>query len=229
MSTTVQAVLTGAYAHSAKNNPSKIATDATELLQVVIRATRGLYSFAARVNPFFFAVKTNVVGVAGVWARPVAAESLFRIEDDSDDEVAVVPLDDKLAEPSMPAVYEFGQNFYTAGAVIDPDATDTLTFFYSKRPDSPADITANIDATWPEQFNELLMLEVAIYLALKDGRTEELSTLTAARDKEVQLYVAFLEHATVNVRRRWGSVQRFNTPTLVPLMSILAGPAKLAA
>lgn len=226
---TVQQILTGAYGHSTKNTPRRIATEETELFQMVIRATRGLYSFAARVNPIFFATTSTVTGVAGAWTRPVDAESIFRIEDDDDAEVAVVPFDDKTAEPSMPAVYELGQVFRTGGAAIDPAATDDLTFFYSKRPTSPASLSDSIDASWPEQFNELLMLEVAIYLALKDGRGDELPTLMTARDKEVQLYVAFLEHATVNMRRRWGTIQRFNSPTLVPLMSILAGPAKLAA
>ena len=234
MATTPQDILNAAYAKSEKNMPGTIATESTELLQLVIRAMRGLYAFAARVNPIHFAESAAVVLAAGKWARPATAESIWRIEGGAatvpvmaaGTEVVVVPVDDKLAESGKPAVYEFGQAFYSAGNASDP-TSGTLTFFYSKRPTDPATLSAALDAMWVEQFNELLVLEVAIYLALKDGRADEAAALRAERDREAQLFIAFLEHSTANTRRRYGHIRRINTQTLVPLTSLLAGGSGL--
>lgn len=221
MTTTVQQIVLGAYAKSAKNRPLSIATDATELVEVVTRAIRGLYSYAARVNPLFFAQAADVGFLSGGWLRPANAESLFWIERVSDGaEVVVVPFDDRKAEPSKPAVYELGQVFQPAGNPGDPSTM--LRFFFSRRPVSLTSLADTLDPSWPETFNELLMDEVAIYLALKDGRMDEVATLRPLRDAWADLFSAFLEHATVNERRRFGQVRRFNSNALVPLKAILA-------
>jgi len=372
VTTTPQDILYAAYAKSTKNSPGTIATESTELLQLIIRALRGLYALAARVNPSFFAQRASIVSGDGIvtgltiaknvgavtfatnavasafrvggvavafvgsatqafsaahkitmgkwgavllqvtqgatttlatkvvastqaytsaadavaalpaadtgylaighiliqaavaadwdaqtdyldnlstgclsaqlisypptttgWRRPVDAESVWRIEADNGTvptttagtEVVVVPFDDKGAEAGKPGVYEFGQQFYGAGNSLDP-TSGTLQFFYSRRPTDPATLTATLDASWIEQFNEALILEVAMYLALKDGRPEEYKALAADRDNWVKQYIMFLEHATANERRRFGHIRRINTQTLVPLASFLSGPAQ---
>ncbi len=235
VTTTPRMILEGAYAKSTKNKPGTIATESTELLQVVIRSMRGLYAVAARVNPTFFAEEATVAAVSGAWPRPELAESIFRIErtttttggtGSAGDEVVVVPFDDRKAESGIGAVYRIGQNFKSAGNAPDPTGGD-LKFFYSKRPTDPANLDATLDALWTEQFNELLILEVAIYLALKDARADEVVALRSDRDTWVRLFVAFLEHSEVNERRRHGHVRRFNTNTLVPITSLLAGGSDL--
>ena len=366
--TTSQDILYAAYAKSTKNSPGTIATESTELLQLVIRSLRGLYALAARVNPSFFAARSSVVSGDGIvtpltltkgvttaktfitnsvasayriggvavafvgsstqafttthqisinkwgavllqvsqagamttkvvaspqaytaaadavaalpaadvgylavghwliqagavaweattkdlqngvdctsaigvayplttvgWARPANAESVWRIEadtgtvptTDTGTEVCVVPFDDKTAESGKPSVYEFGQQFYGAGNSLDP-TSGTLQFFYSRRPTDPANLGATLDSSWLEQFNEILILEVAAYLALKDGRGDEYQALNADKASWVKQYIMFLEHATANERRRFAHVRRINTQTLVPLASFLAGPA----
>lgn len=229
VTTTGQDILNMAIGRSRKNTPSKLATDATELLQLVIRSMRGLYAFAARINPTFFAESASVAFAGAGWAMPETAQSVWRIENPTGTEVVVVPVDDRAAEPSKPAVYRYGKTYRTAGNALDPVAGN-LTFFYARRPTSPANLSpATLDAQWVEDFNELLGLEVAIYLALKDGRANELGPLTGDRDKWALLFANFLEHETTNEVRRFGHITRFNTPSLVPVMSLLAGPAKLAA
>lgn len=225
MATKPRDILLAAYAKSLKNKPGAIASESGELLQLVIRAMRGLYAFAARVNPLFFAESAVVAYAAPGWPRPVTAEAIFRIELPTGTEVALVPFDDRAAEPGMPAVYEFGQKFLPASALAPNPQNGNLTFYYAKRPTDPADLDANVDAMWTEQFNELLILEVAIYLALKDGRSTEIPGLTASRDRWANLFVAFLEHETVNERRRFGQVARFNVKSMMPLWSLLAGSA----
>lgn len=224
MATTPQQILDAAHARSTKNDPGLIATQATELLQVVIRALRGLYSYAARINPTFFAEQIDVPFASGGWIRPSAAESIWRIENPALVEVAVVPFDDRVnAEPTMPCVYEFGQKFRPATALAPNPQSGNLTFFYAKTPADPATLAANLDTLWVDRYNELLIGEVAIYLALKDGRMDEVAVLRNEREPWLARFTAFLEHATANERRRWSLVRRFNTNTIVPLRSLLAG------
>lgn len=222
VTTTVQQILDAAYSRSTQNNPGTIATESVELLSVVQRALDGAYAFAARLNPTFFADTADVAGVASVWARPELAESIFLIEEADGTEVVVVPYNDRTAEELLPSLYEFGQNFYGAGNTADPGATDTLTFYYASRPATLTSLTDTLDTLWREQFNELLVTEVAIYLAVKDGagqsRQNELQALVGERNRWANRMAAHLEHATANLRRRYGHVQRINTEALLPIL-----------
>jgi hypothetical protein len=109
-----------------------------------------------------------------------------------------------------------------SGAAPNPQAGN-LTFFYAKRPTDPATLATTLDALWTEQFNELLILEVAIYLALEGRPARRARPLMEARDKWANLFVAFLEHETANERRRFGHVARINVRTVIPAYSLLAG------
>lgn len=235
VTTTPRNIIDAAYAKSTKNKPGTIATESTELLQLVIRALRGLYAVAARVNPTFFAEDDDVTLGSGVWTRPEVAESIYRLErvagttggtGSAGDEVVVVPFDDKTAEEGMNAVYEFGQKFYSAGNSLDPTGGD-LKFYYAKRPDDPATLVATLDPLWQESYNELLILETAIYLAVKDHRDDEVTNLKSDRDVWAGLFIAFLEHCTANERRRYGHLHVINTKTLIPLSALFAGGANL--
>jgi hypothetical protein len=222
-------ILQAAYAKSLKNRPGAIASESTELLQVVIRSMRGLYAFAARINPLFFAESAAVAFAAPGWPRPQNAEAVFRIEMPSGAECVVVPFDDRQAEPGMPAVYEFAQKYIPVTALAPNPQNGNLTFYYAKRPTDPADLDSAIDALWTEQFNELLILEVAIYLALKDGRVDEVGAYKLDRDRWANLFAAFLEHESMNERRRYGQVARFNVKSMMPIWSLLAGGAPPSA
>ena len=235
VTTTPRDIIVSAYAKSMKNKPGTIATESTELLQLVIRALRGLYSVAARVNPTFFAESADVTLGSSVWARPETSESIYRIErvsgttggtGNAGDEVVVVPFDDKKAEEGLNAVYEFGQKFYSAGNSLDPTGGD-LKFYYSKRPTDPATLDTALDALWQESYDELLILETAIYLAMKDTRAEEVKDLKGERDVWASLFIAFLEHCTANERRRFGHIHTIVTKRLIPLNALFAGGANL--
>lgn len=220
---TPQEILTAAYAKSTKNQPGKIAAEATELLEVVNRVIRTFFQIGARVNPTFFGDQDDITYSAPGWARPALAESIFRIEDAGGVEVVVVPFDDRQAETGVPRVYRMGQVYRTVAGAGDPPASGDLTFFFSRRPADAASLGATIDAGFPEAYIELAHLEVAAYLANKDQRQEELAYLVAERDRWLLLFLAFLEHETVNERRRFGSMQPFHTGSLVPISSLLTG------
>lgn len=222
VTTTVQDILDGAYAQSTKNQPGNIADEETELLGVVKRKLQGIYAFAARVNPLHFALTDDVTGAGGVWERPEPANAIIRIEDASFIEVAVVPFDDRLAADPKPAVYEFGGEFIVSPLQANPPGdTDDLTFWYSKRPDdpNPDDLTGVLDEDWDEAYNDLLILEVAIYLAMKDGRSEEVLMLKSERNTWAQLFGQFLQHSTANLQRRFGHQKIINVETLLPMLT----------
>jgi len=237
VTTTPTDIIVAAYAKSIKNKPAHIATEATELLQLVIRSLRGLYSVGARVNPTFFAEDDDITLGSGAWARPEIAESIFWIErvagttggtGSAGDEVKVVPFNDRAAEVGMNAVYEFAQKFKSAGNTPDPTGGD-LKFYYSKRPTDPADVDSVLDALWQESYNELLILEVAIYLAIKDSRETEIRNLKGERDSWARLFIQFLEHSTAGRIHRFGQRHTIVTNRLIPLESMFAGGANLAA
>jgi hypothetical protein len=320
VTTTPQDLMEWAYSKSTKNNPGAIATESTELFQLVIRMVRKFFSIAARVNPLYFAGSEEVAapGADTGWERPEGAESIFQVEfhglgriasqsfsgvgngvltisavgddlkagtytlictaessnagtfkltdpdgtiveasitvaavsptvtthmtvaiaDGSEDfdvddtfsvvvsgkNVVVVPFDDLTCESGLPALYRMGKTFYTAGNTLDPDpATDALTFWFSRRPDDPSSYTATIDDQWEEAYNELIVLEIAAYLAHKDDRQGELQLLVKDRDEWLRLFIMFLEHETSNERRRYGHLRRFNTQSLVPISDLLVG------
>jgi hypothetical protein len=214
VTTTPQQLAIAAYGHSLKNKAGNIANETSELLQVVIRSQRRWYALAARVNPTFFAGMGAVPFAAGGWRRPETAESVVRVEMPDGTRVNVTPHDDRTCELA-PAVYHFGQVYRGVGRTGDPTAGN-LTFFWSKRPTDPATFTAALDADWTEQFNQLIILDVAKYLATKDGgsgRAEEMAALQLEQKGWIEQYTAFLEHADGATVARFD--HDFKLPSLV--------------
>jgi hypothetical protein len=222
-------IFTAALAKNRKNQPGIIAT-AAELLSQFNRYYPVFWTIAARVNPSFFGKVVDIPFSAALegWPRPDDAESIFRIEDDGE-KVEIVPLDERDADPFSPAVYEWGQVFFSAGNDLDPlgesaESIETgLTFWYSKQPEVPATADTELEALWPRTFDELLVLEHAIILALKDERMDEVAVLRPERDAWLRRFIAHLEHATLGLTRSTGTSQRYTGPTHVPLNALLAG------
>lgn len=215
-------ILNDAYPKSKKFQPGKIVAEATEGLGVVNRVIRTFFQIGVRVNPTYFGDSATVAhnGTTG-WPRPTYAEAVYRLEQ-SGSEVVVVPFDQRAIEAGKPAVYRWGQIFRSAGNTGDP-TSGSIDFFYSKRPADATSLTDDIDSLWPEAYAELATLEVAAYMAAKDKLTEELAYFVTERDRWLRLFIAHLEHETLNERRSWGHIQEFNTGSLVPVASLLTG------
>ena len=222
MATTARDIIEGSYGYSTKNQPNEIATETVELLGVVQRALHRVYEVAAEANPYYFASSAAVPFAASGWARPSTAELIWRIEDTTSAEVVVVPREDLLAEPETPAVYRFGQVYYPAGNAGDP-ASGNLTFFYSRQAQTLTDIDDTVEAAWPERFNQLLIIEVATYLAHKDARQEEVQWLVSEYGNWLQLFAAHLGHETANEVRRFGHMPVINTEFLIPFIQTMGG------
>lgn len=210
-------VVVAAMGTSTKNQPGHIATQATELRNVVRRLLQGVFALTARVNPEFYGEREVVPFAAGGWARPADVELLWRIELPEGDEVIVVPSDDRKADTARPAVYRLGRTFYSAGNAADPIGGN-LTFLFSSRPAVLAAITDPVDARFPDQFDGLLISDLAAYLARKDGRVDEAAAFREERDSWLKLYLAHVEHEVTNEVRRWAHGRTFHLPSLTPLL-----------
>lgn len=211
MITTVDDIILAAMGKSSKNRADTLANKANELLGVVYRSLCFYFSHAVTVDPAFFGDQALVTAVAGVWTMPDAVEALYRVEKADTTEVAVVPFDDKQAEPGQPAIYRLGRSFKPAGNPLDPVGGDLL-FYYAKRADRPVNTAALLDPLWVEAYNELPILDVAIYLAAKDGRNDDVVALGGERKEWLGLFESFVEHNVLNEVRRFGNARQFNSP-----------------
>lgn len=217
VTTVGQDIYNGALAKSSKNEPGNFST--AEIVRRINNRLNGIYEVAARVNPLFFAESAAEVEAAGVWQRPEVALSVVKIQDAAVADVIIVPYDDQQAEPSKLCVYEFGQEFF---AITNATGTPSgnLTFWYARRPDLITNLTPDIlDSQWREDFNELLILELAIELALKDGRTAEAQEQKEDRNGWLARFVSFLQHATSGEVRRFGHKRIININELTPLLA----------
>lgn len=196
-------IIVAALARSAKNQSDDLATRGTELLALLNRSLRGCYSVAARVNPEYIGAIVPVTGVAGVYARPPRCEMVWWIETAARVAVNVVPPAERDAGAGRPSVYRIGQSYISVGGTGDPGPTDTLSFYIAQRPLPLAALSDPLPTSWDTSYDDLLICDLALYLAVKDSRMDEMAPLRAERTSWLQLFVNFLVHETSNVTRRF--------------------------
>jgi hypothetical protein len=212
---TPREIFDAAYGMSKLNQEGEVAGEAGELLPLLNRTLRGLFAEGARVNRRIFTQRLTVPVSSGTWPRPAAAEVVLQIEGGSGSgvegtKVIEVPYDQQHVDLHRPAVFVLGQRYYSRGTPADP-AGGSLIFYYSARPATVASLTAPIDPLWPSQFDQLLVLEVARYLAVKDGgekRAQEIAAFESEYQREHARYVAWLEHeSTTEVKTHSGGAR----------------------
>lgn len=197
VTTTWQDIIEIGYSKSTKNQLRQIANEEVELLGLAYRALSGLYSVAATFARTVFAVVSDPVAYeAPGWARPEDAENVFLAEMEDGTEVAILGFEDRKEALVDPAVYELGNVFRLAPNQSALEITDNLIFSYAKSPTQPSSLDDTLDALWKESYNELLGLEVALFLTLKDGREEEVALATRERNTWAKLFLSYLEHHT---------------------------------
>lgn len=214
-----QAIIAAALLRSNQNEATDLAEQATELVAVLNRVLAGVYAVAARVSPEWVSEAIVVPEVNGTWARPARAESVWRIEDAQRREVIVVGVDDEGADTTRRALTRLGRTYR---AVSRPTGTPagSLTFYCALRPAPLVGLGAALPGSWESAYDDLLILELACYCALKDGRGDELPALRAEQQSWLALFVAFLEHETRAVVR---SRALPKAPPLRDLMALYTG------
>ena len=216
-------LIQAAYATSSKNQPGVIADEATELLGVVNRSLKALYHISVQFDPTYFGTSTSVVDVSSTWTEPEDVGSIFYLEQDSNQkEVVVVLIEEQNAEPDTPAVYSLGRMLIAAagGGQIPVGA---ITMYYTKEAADAANLDSTLDALWDEAHNELMVQEVALYLSIKDGRTEEFAGLISRRNAELSRFIAKIETHYQTVRTQFPLRREINAQSFVGPSDLLGG------
>ena len=191
---TVQEVINIAYARS-KRAQQGVDALPEELFLALWDIMARYFSVGTRVNIEWFTVQEDVSYHSGEggWRRPSDAESVHLVMTGGE-KVAKVPFDQKTAEPEKPAIYRLGGIYRVALTANGPPTTSPLTFFYCRRPQLIQSAEVGLDPLWPAGHETLLGLELAIFLARKDNRNDDIPHLEAQRDECAKWYIEFLEH-----------------------------------
>lgn len=191
MSTTVQQIIEAAYSRSTANDPGKLATDG-ELLGVGNRIYHALFALAAAAAPERYMSKTTCVlsGSPAIGTLSAEVIDVRRVQRASGAKVNVIPVEeiDRLWHLA-PAVYRQGGSLVSRGQTGDPGA-ETLTVWQLDAPTSWAATADTLDARFPTRHVELIIVELAIYLATKDeGRNaQEFAALKNYRDMQLEAF-----------------------------------------
>ena len=221
VTTTPQEILEAAYATSLRNQPTIIADEPSELLAVVNRRLKAIYTISIRFDPTYFGASASVPLATGAYAEPEDAGSIFYMEQDSDGaEVVVVLIDEKDADPMKLCLYALGRSLWPAGT---NDPTGNITMYYTKEAATAATLGTTLDATWDEAHNDLLIQEVALFLAIKDGRAEEYDGLLAERNMALNRFIVKLESHYQIVRTKYPLRREINAQSFATPADLLGG------
>lgn len=213
--TTPEALIVAAASRSASTSPQVIATAATELLDAVRRYLIQYFAVGARLNRDRWSATATVPLAAGVWSIPAAVDTLWYVARASDGaKVYVVPPDEATLWAHKPSAMRLGLTLQPiAGNVL---ATGSLVLTYTRRPDTVATLTSPIDLLWPEDFNPLLELELAVQMAIKDERPAEAAEFSQQLVRWQQLFSAAMENDTRLTSRRTAHLQPQMTHAIPP-------------
>lgn len=208
MSVTVQQLIEAGYARSSANEAGKLAEDA-ELIALADRIVQALFAIAAALNPDAYQSRATIALAAGVGPLPTDLIDLRRVQTTGGSKVHVVPvneLDRSWAVP--PVVFREGPNLVSRGLPKDPGPSDSLTIWGLIPPATLTVLTSAIDPRIPVRHHQLVINELALYLAVKDASRSpaDRASIKAERD------------AT------WETFLRLSGLTLTALESAQAGP-----
>lgn len=211
---TPQEIILAAYGYSKHNTRGKIASEEGELLPLVNRRMAAYFAEAARENQAVFAIRHTKAysGDVSGWPRPLELESVIGAEFDDGETITIVAWDQRHIEPSKPCIYALGQVYYPAGGDNDPTSDDDIVFVGPKVAAVVEALDDSLDALWPRQFSTLIALDVALYLARKDGRQNELDALKAERDDWHARWLLWLGHENAAAAQAHTTQRRANPP-----------------
>jgi hypothetical protein len=195
---TYQDIIDAALLRSLANKPQWSAANA-ELLQQGYRTLCLCYQLGHLLSPDRWMQPTDLPGGgAGTGAWAFTTPPLLYVENlTTPGEVKVVSVYERTIDVGAGRIYWSSPAALTSVAASgDPTNSDTLRFWSLAWPTPSPTSTTPLDTPWVDQFNGLLVDEMALYLALKDNRDTEVAMLQRSRDQWLQQYVSFLRMAT---------------------------------
>lgn len=195
MADTAQTIIEAAYLRSTANAPGKLAID-QEMVNYLDLVHQGYCALMAAAAPERW-IATDTASWTGTPAILSIAHSdivdIHRVENTTTgQEITLGPVAEKARAwfQGVPFCWRGGQatgfaQLFSRGLAIDPQNADPATYWYLDAPATISALTSTIDARFPKRHEQLLILDLAIYLSLKDveeDRKDEMDRLKAERE-----------------------------------------------
>lgn len=227
MTTTMQQIVEAAYSRSTANDPGKLATDG-ELVAVANRIYHALFALAAVAAPERFTSRVALAPLAGNPASALLSTDVIdvrRVQTGAGARVNVIPVEEvDRGWHLAPCVYRQGGSLVSRGLTGDPVAGDVLTVVQLDAPTDLTTLASVVDTRFPTRHIELIIVELAMYLATKDtGRdAAEYAALKQFRDMQLEAFFRLSGLSMTALQSPHGGVivQRLNE-----LMRVAGTPA----
>lgn len=174
--TTAQSLIESGYARSTANDAGKLASDG-ELLLHLNRKYQSLYAIMALFGGDNALAKTTLVlaGAPAAAALPVDVIDIRRLEQLSGEKAYLIPADEKDRSWHLaPAFYRQGNSLVSCGRTGDLGIGGSVVVFHLDSPAALAALASTTDPRFPVRYEDILVLDLAIYLSSKDaGRSEK--------------------------------------------------------
>lgn len=173
--TTVQQLIEAGYSRSTLNDPGKLAGD-PELIGHLNRKYQTRFALLAVASGDDMLAKVAIAfaGAPAAIALPADTIDVVRLENAAQAKIHIVPGDEKDRSWHLtPAVYRSGLSLVSLMRSGDPGVAQVATLFYLDAPAALTLLASILDARYPARYENLLVLDIAIYLSTKDaGRNE---------------------------------------------------------
>jgi hypothetical protein len=194
--TTAQQLIEAGYSRSTANDPGKLAGD-PELIAYLNRRYQLRFSLLAAASGDNLLAKTvlTLAGSPASVALPADLIDVVRLENAAGSKVHIVPAEEKdRSWHQTPAVFRQGLSLVSLMRSGDPGVGGVLTLFYLDAAAALTVLASALDARYPARFENLLIVDLALYLSGKDegrdaGEYKELATEMAREEAAFNLLV----------------------------------------
>lgn len=211
--------ITRAIARSYRNRGEVLAADAPELLDALTLLFAERYAQASGYNTAVFLAQAALAWDTDGWQIPADCDTIVLLQTPTGVTVNVVAIDNLAAEPSEPAIYRLGRRYRPAGNPNDPTGVN-LVLWYTQQPAAFTLVTDTPGEAWPQQFDTMIVVDLAVWLAIKDARSDDVAALEPEQSRWNGQYIEWLQRESLGLIRQW---PRFATPPAITLAKTPGG------
>lgn len=200
---TVQEIIEAAYLRSTRNVPGKTAQD-PELIGFLSRVYCTYYLLMAKAAPDRFESELVLVlgGAPAQAALPATVHDVRYVSWNGVD-VSIIPIEEQFRTWHLaPCVIWLGLTLRSRGSVGDPTIGSALSAIVLAGAAALTTLASVLDSRFTDEYTELLVDEVAMYLALKDSNRDpaEYAKLKSERDMRGAAFLRLNGYATSAMR-----------------------------
>jgi hypothetical protein len=172
---TAQQLIEAGYARSTANDAGKLASDG-ELLLHLNRKYQSLYAIMALSGGDNALAKTTLVlaGAPAAAALPTDVIDIKRLELLDGSKAYLIPADEKDRSWHLaPSFYRQGGSIVSRGLTGDLGVGGSVVVYHLDAPAALAALATSTDPRFPVRYEDILVLDLAIYLSTKDDGRDE--------------------------------------------------------